>query len=187
MASELLLGLDLGTQAVKGVLVSIEEGEVLCEACVERNPRHPRPGWTEMDAEQDWWLASVRVIRELLTCNKGASNLIRAIGVTALACCLCPLDEHGWPLRSAILYSDNRAISELDWVNQNTGLNLSAEAVVPKLVWLQRHEPEVFKHMAATVTANGYVVYRLTNKLSMDYDNASIMGGIFDSLTHRWK
>ncbi len=186
MASELLLGLDLGTQAVKGILVSVE-GEVLCEASVERSPKHPQPGWTEMDAEQDWWFASVRVIRELLASNKGISNSIRAIGVTALACCLCPLDEYGWPLRSAILYSDNRAIRELDWVNQNTGLNLSAEAVVPKLVWLQRHEPEEFRRMAVTVTANGYVVYRLTNKLSMDYDNASIMGGIFDPLTHQWK
>lgn len=186
MAPELLLGLDLGTQAVKGILVN-SEGEVLSEASFERNPKHPQPGWTEMDAEQDWWFASVRVIRELLAYDKSASDLIRAIGVTALACCLCPLDKYGQPLRPAILYSDNRAVNELDWVNQNTGLSLSAEAVVPKLVWLRRHEPEVFTRMRTTVTANGYVVYRLTRKLSMDYDNASIMGGIFDSLTHQWK
>lgn len=186
MNSGLLLGLDLGTQAVKGVLVNMS-GEILCESSFERTPTHPYPGWTEMDAEQDWWFACVHVIRNLLSRYKDASHLIQAIGVTALACCLCPLDKYGQPLRPAILYSDNRAVDELTWVNQLTGLSLSAEAVVPKLVWLRRHEPEVFKRMVVTVTANGYVVYRLTGKLSMDYDNASIMGGIFDSQTHQWK
>jgi xylulokinase len=186
MTSGLILGLDLGTQAIKGVLVNTQ-GDVVFEASFERHPRHPQPGWTEMDAEQDWWLACVHVIRNLLSCHKDASNLIQAIGVTALACCLCPLDKYGQPLRPAILYSDNRAIDELTWVNQLTGLSLSAEAVVPKLVWLRRHEPEVFERMMVTVTANGYVVYRLTGRLSMDYDNASIMGGIFDTRTHQWK
>ncbi|MCS6907766.1 MAG: FGGY family carbohydrate kinase [Anaerolineales bacterium] len=178
MTSRLLLGLDLGTQAVKGVLVDLK-GRVVSEARHNRQPRHPQPHWAEMDPERDWWLASVHVIRELLS-KANPSQSIEGIGVTALASCLCPLDSEGRPLRAAILYSDNRAVAELEWVNRQLGTKLSAEAVVPKLLWLKHHEPQVFERTAVSLTANGYVIYKLTRILSMDYDNASIMGGVFD-------
>lgn len=185
MTQNVFLGLDIGTQAVKGVLVT-SDGDVLSSASLERGPQHPHQGWAEMDAEKDWWDAGVTVIRKLLAGSGTDAKAISAVGITALACCLCPLDASGVPLRSAIIYSDNRAIAELEWVNHVSGLSLSAEAVVPKLVWIRQHEPEVFSKIKVILSANNYVVYRLTGRQTMDYDNASIMGGIFEAKNRTW-
>jgi xylulokinase len=180
-----LMGLDIGTQAVKGIIVR-HTGHVVAQASVDREPTHPHPGWVEMDAERDWWGSSLTVIHELLDRADVKPESISAIGVCGLVPCLCPLDEQARPLRPAILYADNRALNELNWVNQQTNLSLSAEAVIPKLVWLKQHQPDVFRHTHTVLSAHNYVVYRLTGQLSMDYDTASILGGVFDAATRAW-
>lgn len=180
-----MLGLDIGTQTVKGVIVR-NTGYVLAQASVEREPTYPYPGWVEMDAEQDWWGSSLAVIHELIQRAGIKPQSIAAIGVCGMVPCLCPIDKQGRPLRPAILYADNRALNELAWVNQQADLSLSAEAVVPKLVWLKHHQPEIFRQAHTILSAHNYVVYRLTGQLSMDYDTASIMGGIFDAGARGW-
>lgn len=180
----LLLGLDIGTQAVKGVLVR-PEGTVVARASLERGPQHPRPGWVEMDAARDWWGYAVQAVHALLAAVPGPAP-VAAVGVSALVPCLCPLDEAGAPLRPAILYSDNRALAELAWANARLATPLTAQAVTPKLRWLQQHEPETMARTRTILSAHNYVVYRLTGELSMDYDTASILGGIFDPTTRQW-
>jgi xylulokinase len=182
----LLLGLDIGTQGVKGVIVQTD-GKVVARASLERGPVHPHPGWAEMDAEMDWWGSALQILRELVSAVGSEVNKLQAIGICALVPCLCPLDQTGRPLRPAILYSDNRALQELAWVNQQAGLTLNAEAVVPKLVWIQRNEPQVFEKTASVASCQGYVVYQLTDQLFMDYDCAAIMGSIFDPVKKSWR
>jgi xylulokinase len=184
-APRLLLGLDIGTQAIKGIVVDVE-GQPLARAGLEREPCHPRPGWVEMDAERDWWQCSLVIIRHLLQDSGLNAQDIAAIGICGLVPCLCPLDKEGHPLRAAILYADNRALEEQAWVNQQAGLALNAQAVLPKLVWIQRHEPQVFARTRIILSAHNYVVQRLTGQPSIDYDTASIMGGVFDDQEKDW-
>jgi xylulokinase len=186
VSTGLILGLDIGTQAVKANLVT-PTGEVLARVDIERGPSHPAPGWVEMDIERDWWGTSVQAVRQILTRSGIQAAEVFAIGVSGLVPCLGLLDEAGRSLRPAILYSDNRALEELDWVNQRGGLELSAEAVVPKLVWIQRHQSEIFARATVLLSAHNYVVYRLTGNCTMDYDTAGIMGGIFDAQNKTWK
>ncbi|MGQ9665981.1 MAG: FGGY-family carbohydrate kinase [Anaerolineae bacterium] len=181
----LLMGVDIGTQGVKGVLVDAQ-GTVRASAGIARGPGHPRPGWAEMDAERDWWIPAAEIMRRLAAQAKEEIRSLAAVGVCGLVPCLCPLDAEGRPIRPAILYSDNRALEELAWANARAGLSLTAEAVVPKLLWLQRHEPDIFARTATVLSAHNYVVLRLTGRHSMDYDTASIMGGIFDPREKRW-
>jgi xylulokinase len=180
-----LLGLDIGTQTVKGIIVR-GTGDLIAQTSVERDPTHPHPGWVEMDAERDWWGCCLAVIHELLGRADVKPQDIAAIGVCGLVPCLCPLDRRGRPLRPAILYADNRALDELAWVNGQANLALSAEAVIPKLVWLRQHEPDVFRQTHTILSAHNYVVYRLTGQLSMDFDTASILGGVFEAATRAW-
>ncbi|NPV55301.1 MAG: hypothetical protein HPY76_01310 [Anaerolineae bacterium] len=182
---QLILGLDIGTQAVKGVLVTLD-GKVAARAGLERPPMLPRPGWVEMDPERDWWGSGLQVVRQLLA-QVGAGDSVIAAGVSALVPCLALLDAQMQPVRPAILYSDNRAIEELDWVNRTGGLNLTAEAVVPKLVWIQRREPGNFARGRVLLSAHNYIVQRLTGASAMDYDTAGIMGGIFDPKSKQWR
>ena len=185
MVKNHLLGLDIGTQAVKGVVVTAD-GEIMARAELERGPVHPKPGWVEMDVERDWWGAGLQVINELLSAKGISSTKIAAIGISGLVPCLGLLDAEGRSLRPAILYSDNRALEEMEWVNKQADLTLNAEAVVPKLVWVKRHQPEIFSRASIVLSAHNYMVYRLTGVRSMDYDTAAIMGGVFDPVTKTW-
>jgi len=174
----LFLGLDLGTTAVKGVLTEAD-GSVWARAVIERGPRYPRPGWVEMDAERDWWRPAAAVLRELCAQAGERRGDILCVGVCGLVPCLCLLDGSGQPLRPAILYSDNRALEEMAWANRAAGLQLTAEALTPKLLWVRRHEPQLFARARQVVSAHHFVVQRLTGRVCIDYDTASILGGIF--------
>ena len=178
MRPPLFLGLDIGTTAIKGVL-SEADGNVVARARFERSPGFPQPGWVEMDAERDWWQASLIVIRGLLGQAPGREKDILSVGVCGMVPCLCLIDENGQALRPAILYSDNRALAELAWASAQTGQALTAEALTPKLLWIKHHEPHVYARARQVLSAHQYVIQRLTGRACMDYDTASILGGIF--------
>jgi xylulokinase len=183
--SQSLLGLDIGTLGVKGIVVTTG-GQVLARARCDHDVSHPRPGWTEQDAERQWWGDGRRVIHELLGAPGVDAAQIAAVGVSGLTPCLCLLDASGRPLRPAILYSDNRALAQLAEVNRALGTLLTAQAVTPKLRWLAETEPETVARAAVMLSSHNYAVFRLTGRPSMDFDTASIMGGIFDANRLAW-
>jgi xylulokinase len=185
MRTDCILGLDIGTQSVKGVLVD-RAGAVLAHAALDRSPQYPQPGWVEMEVERDWWGAALQVIRRLLVLMP-AQYRPAAVGICGLVPCMGLLDNKGLSVAPAILYSDNRALEELKWVNDRAGLQLNAQAVLPKLVWMKRHQPSLFSKARILLSAHNYLVYRLTGKACMDYDTASIMGGVFDPVQKYWK
>ncbi|MCX6032552.1 MAG: FGGY family carbohydrate kinase [Chloroflexi bacterium] len=191
-----LLGLDVGTLGVKGVVVTAD-GRVLARARRDHGLSQPRPGWAEQDADVQWWGDGVAVIRELLAGRDVDPASIATVGVCGLTPCLCLLDRDGHPLRPAILYSDNRALAQLARAQAALGGNLAdcgtgqgapltAQAITPKWAWLAEHEPEVVRVAWCVVSSHSYVVYRLTGLASMDYDTASIVGGVFDAQQRTW-
>jgi len=179
------LGLDIGTLGVKGVIVSVD-GQVVARARLDHDVSHPQPGWAEQDGEARWWGDGVSVIRELLDAPGVDPACIASIGVCGLTPCLCLVDGDGRPLRPAILYSDNRALTQLARAQAALGLPLTAQAITPKWAWLAEHEPEVLRRARWVLSSHNYVVYRLTGIASMDYDTASIVGGAFDARRKAW-
>jgi xylulokinase len=184
-SEKLLLGIDIGTHAVKGLVAGLD-GSIVAQAIVERQPNHPHPGWVEMDPQRDLWGVVLQVIRMLFEQAAESARAVEVVGVSGLVPCLCPIDEDGEPVRPMILYSDNRAIDELAWVNRTAGLSLTAEAVIPKLVWMHNHEPEIYSRIHTVFSAHNYIVYRLTGERTIDFDTAGIMGGIFCRSNKSW-
>lgn len=162
------------------------DGTIASQAFLERGPSNPHPGWVEMNPEQDLWGAVLHVVKDLLISSRISPDAVEVVGVSGLVPCLCPIDAAGSPVGSMILYSDNRALDELAWVNHTAGLNLSAEAVVPKLVWIRKHDPDRYARIHTVFSGHNYVVYRLTGERSIDYDTAGIFGGIFDHRAKTW-
>jgi xylulokinase len=185
MSTPCFLGLDIGTLGIKGVVVTAA-GRVLATARHDHSVSHPAPGWAEQDADDQWWGDGLRVIRDLLATPDVDPAEIAAIGVSGLVPCLCLVDAAGRLLRPAILYSDNRALAQLAQVNAALASQLTAQAVTPKLKWLSEHEPDVMCAAWRVLSSHNYVVYRLTGIPSMDYDTASIMGGVFDAERKAW-
>ena len=148
---DLLLGIDIGTASSKGVLVT-PDGELAATATRRHTMSLPRAGRAEMDADAIWWDDVVSICREL---TEQRSRDVVAACVSGLGPCLLPTDARLRPLRAAILYGiDSRATAEIDELTERFGEDailaragkvLSSQAIGPKLLWLQRHQPDVWQ------------------------------------------
>ena len=192
---KLLLGIDVGTYSSKGVLVT-PAGEVLKQHVVPHKMDIPYPGWAEQDADKVWWADVVAICQVLLDGSPYSGDDVAGVAVSAIGPCLLPLDEEGRPLRKGILYGvDTRAGEEIDILNEQlgeetifefSGMALTSQAIGPKILWLQRHEPEVWAKTAHLTTASSYLVYRLTKEWVMDKHTASHYMPLIDIETLEW-
>jgi xylulokinase len=188
-----LVGVDMGTGSTKGVLVE-PGGTVVATASRPHQMSLPRPRWAEMDAEADWWGDTVAVIAELVAgVDPGA---IAGVCVSGLGPCLLVGDEDDRPLRAAILYGiDMRATEEIaelterygaDAIRERCGKELSTQAVGPKLLWVRRHEPEVWDRARRWYSSHSFVVARLTGEYVLDHHTASQCDPLYDLAANDW-
>ena len=92
------------------------------------------------------------------------------------------LDDGLRPLRPAILWNDQRTAAECDEIEQLVGLErliaLTGNRALtgftaPKLLWVRRHEPDVYRRIAHVLLPKDYVRLRLTGELATDVSDAS--------------
>ena len=174
------IGIDLGTSAVKLLLVDASGG-ILKTVSREYPLYFPQPGWSEQSPE-DWWNAVTEGVREL-TQGVDAAR-IAGIGCGGQMHGLVALDEHDAVLRPAILWNDGRTAEEVTYLNEVIGREkLSAYTAniafagftAPKLLWMKKHEPELFGRIARVMLPKDYINYRLTGVHCCDYSDASGM------------
>lgn len=195
MRPELLLGIDIGTYSSKAVLAT-PGGEILRSAVAQHDLELPRPGWAEHDADGLWWADTVALCRQLLDGRPYGGADVAAVAISAIGPCLLPLDAQDRPLRKGILYGvDTRASEEIEQLNRRWGeeaiyafsrMHLSSQAIGPKILWLRRHEPEVWERTARLTTASSYVVLRLTGEQVIDHHTASHFMPLYGPATGRW-
>lgn len=176
--SPAFLGLDIGTSAVKAVLVDHEQA-VVGQAAVPLGVSRPRPGWSEQDPE-DWWTATLQAIGRLRTGHGEVFRRIVAIGLTGQMHGAVLLDQAGDPIRPAILWNDSRAADESAWLNghlpdigREAGVIAMPGLTAPKLIWLRKHEPEAFARIHTVLLPKDYIRLRLTGELATDMSDAA--------------
>jgi xylulokinase len=184
----LLAGLDVGTSSVKGLLVRADDGAVVARAEVEHPLSMPRPGWAEQDPE-DWWTGARAVLDAL-----GDEAEIASIGLTGQMHGLVALDASDRVLRPAMLWNDGRTGPECAEIERRLGLRALIEHTgnralpgftAPKLLWLARHEPDVYARIARVLLPKDYVRLRLCGEHATDVSDAS--GTLlFDVARRRW-
>ncbi len=177
---KLFIGIDLGTSAVKLLLVD-EKGAILKETSREYPLIFPHPGWSEQRPEE-WWAAVKDALPELLQ-GVDASQ-IAGIGAGGQMHGLVILDENDAVIRPAILWNDGRTQEEVDYLNEEIGRNYLSEHTAniafagftaPKILWIRKHEPENFARIAKIMLPKDYINYCLTGVHSSDYSDASGM------------
>ncbi|GGI70400.1 sugar kinase [Saccharopolyspora subtropica] len=193
MAEAALLGIDIGTSSSKGVLVSAD-GRILARASRPHETSYPHPGWVEHDPESVWWEDFLALVRELVPAAEGRE--IAGLGVSGIGPVLLPTDGDGKPLRPAILYGvDTRATAEIaelteefggDEILRRGGSALSSQAVGPKLRWLAKHEPEVYRRTEMLLMCSSYLVHRLTGRYVLDHHSASQCDPMYDLAARDW-
>jgi xylulokinase len=193
-SGDLVVGIDVGTQSSKGVLVR-PDGTLVAQARAEHGMGVPRPGWAEQDADAIWW-ADVCSIARSLVAAVPPGDRIGAVGVSAIGPTVLPLDAGGRPLRPAILYGvDTRATEQIAALEARhgaatlaawSGMDLSSQATGPKIAWLRDREPDVHRSARWFVTATTYLVHRLTGAMVIDAHTASHFSPMFDRSTIGW-
>lgn len=193
--AQLLLGIDVGTYSTKGVLADMA-GNVLRSHVVEHGMDVPRPGWAEQDADAVWWSDTSAVCRALLDGRPYSGDDVAAVSVSAIGPCMLPLDASDRPLRKGILYGvDARAGDEIDLLNrtigrdaiyQFSGMELSSQAIGPKILWMRTHEPDLWKRVAHVTTASSYLILKLTGERVMDKHTASHYMPLVDIASLQW-
>lgn len=189
----LLVGVDIGTSSTTGALVS-PDGTVVAETRRQHQVSRPHPGWAEHDAERIWWDEFTSVTRELAAVASARGDQIVAVAVSGIGPCLLVADETGRPLRDAVLYGiDTRADAEIielttalgaEQILARTGEPLNADAVGPKLAWLQRHEPQVFDRARHLFMPQSFIGWRLTGRYYLD--QCSVPAPFFDAGQNVW-
>jgi xylulokinase len=193
--TDLVIGLDIGTSSTKAVAVDAG-GTVVAAVSGPHGTSQPRPGWFEQDAQTLWWEQSCELLRALLNDDRVGRSAIRAVGISGIGPCLLVCDQAGNPLRPAILYGiDMRATAEVAELTERFGSTailarggsaLSSQAVGPKLLWLQRHEPDIWARTARWFSASSFLVERLTGEYLLDHHTASQFDPMYDIGAQSW-
>lgn len=176
----LYIGIDLGTSAVKLLLVD-EQGQIHNEVTKEYPLEFPKPGWSQQNPE-DWKKAIFEGIPELL--NGFDASEVAGIGCGGQMHGLVVLDENDEVIRPAILWNDGRTEKQVDYLNSVIGkeklsaltANIAfAGFTAPKILWMQENEPENFARIAKIMLPKDYINFCLTGVHSCDYSDASGM------------
>ncbi|MCY3878185.1 MAG: FGGY-family carbohydrate kinase [Rhodobacteraceae bacterium] len=189
------LGVDIGTFESKGVIVS-QCGGIIASAARPHEMIVPRPGWAEHRADADWWDDFTHITRELLASSGVKPERIEAVAVSAIGPCMLPVDRQGSPLMNAVLYGvDTRASEEIKLLNAEIGGQrildicgnaLTSQSVGPKILWLRRNEPEIFRRTAKILTSTSYIIHRLTGKFVIDHYTAANFSPLYDVKRQDW-
>jgi len=178
-----LVGLDVGTTGVKAIAIT-QEGEVVASAEEGYPLMTPHPGWSEQDPD-DWVRAGERALARLDV------DPLR-VGLSGQMHGLVCLDERDRVLRPAILWNDQRTGVECAEIEERVGLerliSLTGNRALPgftapKLLWLRRHEPDVYRRIRRITLPKDYVRFRLTGEWAIDAADAS--GTLLFDVAHR--
>ena len=152
------IGLDIGTTGCKAIIFH-EDGTILSRAAREYGIATPRPDWAEQDAERVWALAW-SALKEAVPAAADDPPVAMALSCQGEA--VVPVDGDGRAMRPMILGMDTRTTVENRWLDEQfgadalfarTGMALHTINTLPKLLWLQRNEPEIW------AAANQFLLY----------------------------
>jgi xylulokinase len=171
------LGIDLGTSALKALL--IDEGQrVVATRSEPLRLAHPSVGWSEQDPAS-WVTAAEGALDSLKLAEPTAFAAVRGIGLSGQMHGAVFIDAANRPLRPAILWNDTRAHAEaakLDGLLEFralTGNIVFPGFTAPKVVWTHRNEPELFSRVAKVLLPKDFLRLWLTGEHVTDMSDAS--------------
>lgn len=179
--SAVFLGVDVGTASVRSLAIGYPSRDILATSSKEITINSPRKDHFEQSSEEIWQACLETVGNLLNECKFGPSD-IKGIGFDA-TCSLVFLDSNGTPLSvtkeiynandtasfDVIMWMDHRAMEETEEINsaahlalQVAGSKISPEMEPPKLLWMKRHKPEIWKRVGHFMDLADYLTFKAT-------------------------
>lgn len=173
-----LLAHDLGTSGNKATLFTTE-GKLVKSAVYAYDTNYYNNNWAEQDSDK-WWLAVCATTKEVL---KGIDKtLVAAVSFSGqMMGCLC-VDRNGKPLRTSIIWADQRAVKEAAFVSERienqryyriTGHRISPSYSLQKFLWIKGNQPEIYENTYKMLNAKDFIIFKLTGRFVTDYSDAS--------------
>lgn len=192
MTGDYILAHDLGTSGNKATLFDAQ-GNLVDSAFAPYDTAYPHPNWAEQDPYV-WWEAVCRTSQKLLASTGVSATEIAVVGFSGMMMGCLPVDANGTPLRSCIIWADQRAQAEADFVAERCGADevylrcghrTSPAYIAPKILWVRAHQPDIYARATKFLVPKDYIVHRLTGEFATDYSDAS--GTLlFDLTERRW-
>ena len=176
------IGIDLGTSSVK-ILMMTREGRIVDEATEEYPVYYPHANWAEQNPE-DWWQGTLKALKTLIERNEAVKSQIQGISFSGQMHGMVALDAKGDVITPAILWCDQRTTEECTEITAHFGSEKLSELVgnmaltgftAPKILWLKKHHPELFKQVDMILLPKDYINYRLSGVYATDVSDASGM------------
>ena len=172
------LGIDIGTSAVKVILLD-EEQLQHAAVSVPLDIVRPKEGWSEQSPEA-WWEGVDSAICQVASEHPEKMGAVRSIGLSGQMHGLVALDQNDTVLRRAILWNDTRAAAQAAALDQNEqafrligGNMVMAGFTAPKAVWMATYEPALFARIRTILLPKDYIRFRLTGQKVSDMSDAS--------------
>lgn len=186
-----LIGIDIGTSSIKVGAFDLC-GKVIVLRRGATPTRHIGEGWAEHDAEGLWTL--VRTLLGEVCRLLPSGTTVEAIAPTSVGEAGVPVDGEGVVLRPAIAWFDARTTAEATWWEEAAGAaavyRITGQPIDPhyganKLLWIRKHEPEVFSATRKWLSLADFIILRLSGAYATDRSLASRMM-LFDQGKSDW-
>ncbi|MDO4785824.1 MAG: FGGY family carbohydrate kinase [Fretibacterium sp.] len=171
--------MDMGSSSIKACLVD-DSGRIVLKAWRAARVTSPQDGYFEVDPIGTWWNSFLSICQEVL--EHVEASQIRALCISSVCGSFVPVDARFEPLHNAILYGIDRRsariVQELnayygeDFLTQRLGGALTTHSILPKILWLQRERPRVYKQTAHFLSSFNFISARLTGIPSWDWPTA---------------
>lgn len=187
-----ILAHDLGTTGNKATLYD-REGCLVGSAFYAYGTEYAHPNWAEQDPE-DWWRAVCASTGKLLESSRVRKDEIACVVLSGQMMGCVPVDGNTRPLRTAIIWADQRAVDQERWLGERisfeqvfriTGHRLSASYSLSKILWLRDHQPEIYQEAHKFLHAKDFVVARLAGVFVTEPSDASGMN-LYDLESGAW-
>ena len=174
----MFIGIDLGTSSIKTILVG-EDNRLIATASEPLQVSRPAPGFSEQDPES-WYRATIAALDNLAKQAPREMAAVRGIGLSGQMHGATLIDKAGKVLRPCILWNDVRSAQEcrelertLPDLGRITGNPAMPGFTAPKLMWVKKHEPEIFARVAKVLLPKAYLRYRLSGAFFEDMSDAA--------------
>ena len=187
------LAIDLGTTGCRSMV--FDEKLQLCGSQYEEYGLiAPQADWYEQDANL-WWELSVRMMDAAMAQAGIDRKAVRAISISSQGISIVPTDENYNPLRLALSWMDVRAKEESQQIIDAfgaqevytlTGKYPLPDYSLPKFLWIQKHEPEIWTKTVKMLMPLDFLTAKLTGNAYTDPSMASgtLMYDIHNGVWH---
>ncbi|MBM7839662.1 xylulokinase [Alkalihalobacillus xiaoxiensis] len=174
-----VIGVDLGTSAVKVLLVN-RAGDIVHEVSRPYPLIHEKAGYSEQDPDE-WVNQTIQALKELVQQIGGEVSQVEGMSFSGQMHGLVLVGSDNKPLRPAILWNDTRTSAQCKQIYETAGKdtvhrltkNPALEGfTLPKLLWVREHEPELYEQAAVFMLPKDYLRLHLTGECHTDFSDA---------------